>query len=112
MSSFFIFYFQTSHMNAYAAATAAKVKGRPIRVNSINLTGCPSFLSRPLATILADAPIGVIFPPRLVPMSRPKRNKEGLIPRVWDIEMATGSIAASKGTFSTKAEINPVRTQM
>ena len=70
--------FQTNQTNKYAAVTAAKVKGIPIFIKSLNLTSCLSFLSNPQATMLAEAPIGVRLPPKLAPISRPKRNNDGL----------------------------------
>src|SRR3989338_1210795 len=104
---------QTNHTNRYAAATATKVKGNPIFAKSLNITSQPSFLSRPQATILAEAPMGVIFPPRLVPISKPKRNSDGLRLSLSDIETATGSIAARKGTLSIKADrITETKTMM
>ena len=98
-------------MNRYAALTAARVKGSPIETNFPKMTGYPSFFRIPQATILADAPIGVIFPPRLAPISRPKRNNEGSICALCAIPDATGSIATRKGTLSINAErITEIKT--
>ena len=48
--------------------------------------------------------MGVMLPPKLAPMSKPKSNNDGLILSLSEREIATGSIAAKKGTLSTNAE--------
>lgn len=55
-----------------AGITAMRVKGMEIFIQWIKETGYPSFFNNPVPTMFADAPIGVIFPPRLAPISKPK----------------------------------------
>ena len=95
---------QINQTNREAVITATRVNGNPILINCLNLRTCPSFFKIPDATILAEAPIGVILPPTLAPINKPNRKREGLIANRFDMESATGSIAARKGTLSTKAE--------
>ena len=65
-------YENTAHNKPVLAATAATVKGSPIRTNCRNCTGLPSRFTMPMATMLPEAPIGVMFPPTLAPSNRPK----------------------------------------
>ena len=54
--------------------------------------------------MLADAPIGVVFPPRLAPINKPNKNKLGLMANLSAREIVKGSIATKKGTLSIKAD--------
>ena len=94
----------TSHRNTYAAPTATTVNGMPSFIKCVNFTGYPSFFNMPQATMLADAPMGVMLPHRLAPMRSPNKNSDGSTLMRTDIEMATGSMAARNGTLSIKAD--------
>lgn len=55
--------------------------------------------------ILADAPIGVILPPSVAPVRSPKYRRQGSNPVLAAIPERTGSIVATYGILSMKAEI-------
>ncbi len=51
---------------------ADRVKGMPILKKSEFLTSLPSRRRMPMAVMLAEAPMGVMLPPRVAPERRPK----------------------------------------
>ena len=85
---------------------AARVKGIPILKKSLFFTVCPDLRRIPIPVIFADAPMGVQFPPRVAPESRPKYRRVGSIPRAPASPVTTGSIVATYGMLSINAEIS------
>ncbi len=55
--------------------TAVRVKGTPIFMKSPKEVECPSFFRMPTAVMLALAPIGVMLPPSVAPVRRPKYSR-------------------------------------
>ena len=88
-----IFYAHTNHRKIYPAVTAVSVNGTDILVKSLVFTSYPFFLSIPIPVILADAPIGVRFPPSVAPQRRPKYSRFGSMFSFAAIPEMTGSIA-------------------
>ena len=70
-----LIYFQNTQMNSAPAATAKSVKGRPTFMKSENPMSYPCFYSNPTPTIFADAPIGVMLPPTVVPIMVPNMSR-------------------------------------
>ena len=56
--------------------------------------------------MFAEAPIGVMLPPRVAPVSRPKYIRYGSMPSEAVTAARTGSIVATYGMLSTKADIS------
>ena len=65
-------YPHTNHRNRYPAITAVRVNGTEILIKALFGTSYPFFFKMPIPVILAEAPTGVIFPPSVAPVSRPK----------------------------------------
>ena len=55
--------------------------------------------------MLAEAPIGVRFPPRVAPIRSPKYKSRGLTDITLERDASTGSIVATYGMLSINAEI-------
>jgi hypothetical protein len=62
------------------------------------------FSATEIATTLADAPMGVPFPPISVPKASAQDIVESGIPVEADNPFTMGTMAAAKGTLSIKAE--------
>ena len=58
----------------------------------------------PTAVMFALAPIGVMFPPSVAPVSSPKYRRYGSMPSSWQIPVMIGSIVATYGMLSINAE--------
>ena len=68
-------YAQISQMTMAPERAAMSVKGMPMRMKSLVETLYPSFCRMPIPAMLAEAPMGVILPPSVAPMSRPNANR-------------------------------------
>ena len=69
-----------------------------MRMNLPKPTWCPLFSSIRNATMFADAPMGVMFPPTVDPISRPNRSRDtsrGLLPIDLPSDRTTGTSAVT-----------------
>ena len=69
---FFSLYPHTNHRNRYPVITAVRVNGTEILIKALFETSYPFFFKMPIPVILAEAPTGVMLPPSVAPVSRPK----------------------------------------
>ena len=68
-------YAQISQMTMAPERAAMRVNGMPMRMKSLVETLYPSFCRMPIPAMLAEAPIGVMLPPSVAPISRPNANR-------------------------------------
>ena len=88
-------YAQINQITSAPDTAAISVKGTPILRKSFVETLYPSFCKIPMPAILADAPIGVMLPPRVAPMSKPKANRYGSVLIMDAMLLTTGSMVAT-----------------
>src|SRR5574344_1875887 len=93
----------TNQLKRYAVIIATHVSGPLIFMKAFALTSYPALCSIPSVVIFADAPIGVMLPPRVAPDSSPKYSRYGSMPIDFDTIVTTGSIVATYGMLSINA---------